>query len=61
MCKVFANRTLRTFELKRDAVTGKLGKQHNEELYDLESTPNIIRLIKSIKMIRAHHVARMGR
>jgi hypothetical protein len=30
------------------------------ELYDLHSSPNIIRVIKSRRMRRAEHVARMG-
>jgi len=33
---------------------------HNEELYDLYSSPNIIRFIKSRIMGWARHVARMG-
>ena len=34
-------------------------KSHNEELNDLYSSPNIVRLIKSRKMRWAGHVARM--
>jgi len=33
---------------------------HNEELYDLYSSPNIMRVIKSRRMRWAGHVARMG-
>jgi hypothetical protein len=33
---------------------------HNEELYDLYSSPNIIRVIKSRRMRWPGHVARMG-
>ena len=33
---------------------------HNEELHDLYSSPNIVRVIKSGRMRRAGHVARMG-
>ena len=33
---------------------------HNEELNDLYSSPNIVRVIKSRRMIWAGHVARMG-
>jgi hypothetical protein len=33
---------------------------HNEELNDLYSSPNIVRLIKSRRMRWAGHVARMG-
>jgi len=35
-------------------------KLHNEELYDLYSSPNIVRLIKSRKMKWAGHVALIG-
>ena len=35
-------------------------KLHNEELIDLYSSPNIIRVIKSRRMRWAGHVARMG-
>jgi hypothetical protein len=33
---------------------------HNEELHNLYSSPNIIRMIKSRRMRWAEHVARMG-
>jgi len=33
---------------------------HNEELNDLYSSPNIVRVIKSRRMIWAGHVAHMG-
>ena len=33
---------------------------HNEELNDLYSSPNIVRVIKSRRMIWAVHVMRMG-
>ena len=36
------------------------GKLHNDELNDLHSSPNIVRVIKSRRMIWAGHVARMG-
>jgi hypothetical protein len=35
-------------------------KLHNEELRNLYSSPSIIRMIKSRRMRRAGHVARMG-
>jgi hypothetical protein len=57
--QVFENRVLRIFGSKRDEVTGKWRKLHNEELRDLYSSPNIIRQIKSRRMRRAGHVARM--
>jgi hypothetical protein len=57
---VFENRVLRRiFGLKRDEVTGNWRKLHNEELHDLYSSPNIIRMIKSRRMKRAGYVARM--
>jgi hypothetical protein len=33
---------------------------HNDELHDLYSSPNIVRVIKSSRMRWAGHVARMG-
>jgi len=50
----------RIFWPKRDEVTGKWKKIHNEELNDLYSSPNIVRVIKSRCMRWAGHVARMG-
>jgi hypothetical protein len=35
-------------------------KLHNEELHNLNSSPNIITIIKSRRMRWAGHVARMG-
>jgi hypothetical protein len=35
-------------------------KLHNDELHDLYSSPNIVRVIKSRRMRWAGHVARMG-
>jgi hypothetical protein len=58
---VFENRLLRrTFGTKMDEVTGEWRRLHNEELYDLYSSPNIIRVTKSKKMTWAGHVERMG-
>jgi hypothetical protein len=39
---------------------GEWGKFHNEERYDLYSSPNIVRVIKSRRMRWAGHVARVG-
>jgi len=50
----------RIFGSKRDEVTGEWRKLHNEELNNLRSSPNIVRVIKMRKMRWAGHVARMG-
>ena len=58
---MFENRVLRkVFGPKRDEVTGERRKLHNEELNDLYSLPNIVRVVKSRRMRWAGHVARMG-
>jgi hypothetical protein len=49
--RVFENRVLRRiFVPKRDEVTGGWRKLHNEELHNLYSSLNIIRMIKSRRM-----------
>ena len=46
--RVFENRVLRrVFGPKRDEVTGEWRKLHNEELSDLFSLLNIVRVVKS--------------
>ena len=46
--RVFQNRVLRRiFGPKRDEVTGEWRKLHNEELNNLYSSSNILRIIKS--------------
>jgi hypothetical protein len=50
----------RIFGPKRDEVTGEWRRLHNEELNDLYSSPNIIRVIKSRRMRWTGHVANMG-
>jgi hypothetical protein len=58
---VFENRVLRIFGPKRDEVMGDWRKVHNEELHNLYSLPNIIRIIKSRRMRWVGQVARMGK
>jgi hypothetical protein len=50
----------RIFGPKRDEATEEWRRLHNEELNDLYSSPNIIRIIKSGTMRWARHVARMA-
>jgi len=50
----------RIFGPRRDEVTGKWWRLHNEELNDLYSSPNIVRVIKSRRKRWTGHVARMG-
>jgi hypothetical protein len=58
---VFENRVLRRiFGPKREEVTGEWRKLYNEELNDLYSSPNIIRVIKLRRLRWAGHVAHMG-
>jgi hypothetical protein len=60
--RVLENRVLgRIFDVKGDEVTGDWRKLHNEELHNMYSEPNIIRMIKSKRMKLAGHVARMGK
>ena len=49
----------RIFGPKRDEVTGEWRRLHNEVLYALNSSPNIIRVIKARRLRGAGHVARM--
>jgi hypothetical protein len=60
--RVFESRVLRRiFAPKRDKVTGRWRKPRNEELRDMYSSPNIIRMAKSRRMRWAGHIAQMGR
>jgi hypothetical protein len=59
--RVFENRVLRRlFGSKRDGVTGEWRELHKEELNDLYSSPNIVRVIKWRRMRWAGHVAHEG-
>jgi len=59
--KVFEKRVLRRiFRPKKDELTREWRKLHNEELNDMYSSSNIIRVIKSRRMRWAGHVTRMG-
>jgi hypothetical protein len=59
--RVFENRVLRRiFGPKRDEVTGELRKLHSVELYNLYSSPGIVKQIKSRRMRSVGHVVCMG-
>ena len=58
---MFENRVLRRiFWPKTNEVRGEWRKLHNKELNDLHSSPNVIRMIKSIRMGWAGPVAHVG-
>jgi len=59
--RVFENMVLRKiFGSRRDEVTGEWRRLHNEELNDMYSSPNILRVTKWIRMRWAGHVVSMG-
>jgi hypothetical protein len=59
--KFFENRVLkRIFGSKREGDVS-WSKLHNDELHNLYSSPNVVRVIKSRRMRWAGHVARMVR
>jgi len=59
--RVFGNMVLRRiFGPRRDEVTGEWKRMHNEELNDLYSSPNNLRVIKSRIMRWAGHLASLG-
>ena len=59
--RVFENRVLRrVLGPKRNEVRREWRKLHNKNLNDLYSSPNIVRVIKSLRIILTEHVARIG-
>jgi hypothetical protein len=59
--RLFENRVLgRIFGPTWDEITGEWWNSHNEELHKLNSSPDIIRQIKSSRMKWVGYVARMG-
>jgi hypothetical protein len=58
--RVFENRVLRRIFGPKREEDGSWRKLHFDELHDLYSLPNIVRVIKSRRMRWAGHVARMG-
>ena len=57
---MFENKVLgKTFELKRDEKYRRMEKLCNAELHALHSSHNIIKNLKSRRMIWAEHVVRM--
>jgi hypothetical protein len=58
--RVFENKVLRRiFGPKKDELTGKWRKLHDEELNYLHSSPNIVRVIKLRRMRWAGLIARI--
>jgi hypothetical protein len=59
--RVFENMVLRRiFGPRRDEVTGEWRRLHNEEINDLHSSPNIVRVIKWRRMRWAGQGERIG-
>jgi hypothetical protein len=57
---VFENMMLRIFGPKRDEVTIRWRKLHNEELHNLHYSPSIIMIIMWKRMRWTGHFTRMG-
>jgi hypothetical protein len=58
---VSENRELRiVYRHKRDQVIANWRKFHNQELHSVYSSPNMVRMIKSRRIIYVGHVARTG-
>jgi hypothetical protein len=58
--RVFENKVLRKIFGPKREEDESWRKLHNDELHNLYSSPNIVRVIKSRWMRWAGHVARMG-
>jgi hypothetical protein len=58
--RAFESRVLRIFGPKREE-EGSWRKLHTDELQNLYSSPNIVRVIKSRRMRWVGHMARMGK
>jgi hypothetical protein len=58
--RVFENRVLRRIFGPKREEDGSWRKLQDDELHSLYSSPNIVRVIKSWRMVWAGHVARMG-
>jgi hypothetical protein len=50
----------RIFEPNKGGITGGWRKLHNVKVHNLYSSPNIIRVNKSMSMIWAEHIAHAG-
>jgi hypothetical protein len=58
---MFENRVLRRIlEPKKDEVAGNWGKMRKEKLHSSYSSPNIIRMVKSMKRRWTRNAAYMG-
>jgi hypothetical protein len=58
--RVFENRVLRRIFGPKREEDGSWRKLHNDQIHNLYSSPNIVRVNKPGKMRWAGHVARMG-
>jgi hypothetical protein len=58
--RIFEKRVLRKMFGPKREEDGSWRKLHSDELHNLYSSPNIVRVIKSRRMRWAGHVARMG-
>jgi hypothetical protein len=58
--RIFENRVLRRIFGPKREEDGTWRKLYNDEHHGLYSSPNVVRVIKSKRMVWAGHVARMG-